>query len=159
MKSLLRQAALAAAVLVTASSAVAGVNVTFAGAENFADLPRDPWDRERAMREITEHFVKLSKRLPQGQDLNVEILDIDLAGRERPVRGAHWLRVLEGGADWPHMKLRYTITQDGQVVKSGEDNLSNMLYTDRLNRYFSGDALRYEKQMLDEWFMKKVAVR
>jgi hypothetical protein len=31
-----------------------------------------------------------------------------------------------------------------------------MMYQQQLNRYSSGDPLRYEKRMLDDWFKKEV---
>jgi hypothetical protein len=34
-----------------------------------------------------------------------------------------------------------------------------MTYLDKLNRYSSGETLRYEKQMLDEWFQARFARR
>lgn len=160
MKHLLRKIACLAATLAIAGSAAAGVNVTYQAPEQFADVGHHPWQRQEVLKELSEHFTKLASRLPQGQTLNVEVLDIDLAGRIRPVRwNFHDIRVMDGGADWPHIKLRYSITQDGQVLKSGEEVVQNMMYTNRLNRYFSGDLLRYEKQMLDDWFKDKVAVR
>lgn len=108
---------------------------------------------------LTEHFNKLAARLPAGQDLNVEVLDVDLAGQTWPtLMSAQDLRIMNGRADWPRMSMRYTITQGGQVVRSGEENLSDMGYMNRINRYYGGDALRYEKQMLDDWFKTRIAV-
>ncbi len=31
-----------------------------------------------------------------------------------------------------------------------------MNYTHRMNRYFSSETLRYEKQMLDDWFKQNI---
>lgn len=159
MKSALRSLALASLFLVSAGSASAGVSVTFVNPDQYADLPFSSWERERVLTDLREHFTKLSKGMPAGMDLKIEVLDVDLAGRIYPNFRTHDLRVLHGGADWPHMRLRYTLEQDGKVVSSGEDNLSNMMYLDRMNRYFTGDSLRYEKQMIDEWFKSKLAVR
>ena len=160
MKTELRQAALAALVMFSAGGAWAGATVTYAAPDRFADMPFSTSERERVLAELTRHFDKLAKTLPAGQDLKVEILDLDLAGRLRhDLPGARELRIMNGGADWPQMHLRYSIEQDGKVIKSGEERLSNMNYLDRLNRYTSGETLRYEKQMLDEWFRDKVAVR
>jgi hypothetical protein len=64
------------------------------------------------------------------------------------------IRVLRGGADWPTMELQYSLEQDGKVLASGTDRLSNMMYLDRMNRYTDSDTLRYEKPMVDEWFKK-----
>jgi hypothetical protein len=54
------------------------------------------------------------------------------------------------------MRLRYTVEQGGQVVASGEADLSDMMYLQRMNRYFDGDPLRFEKTMIDEWFDKTI---
>ena len=160
MKTLIRQATLAAALLLTAGAASAGATVTFANPEQFADMPRESWNREQVLEDLTAHFGKLATGLPAGQDLKVEVLDVDLAGRSWPhIWGARDLRVLEGGADWPHIKLRYAITQDGKVVKSGEETVQSMDYLMRMNKYSTGDSLRYEKQMLDTWFKTLTASR
>lgn len=154
-------AALSAALLLATGAALAGpATVTFANPDQFADLPRESWNRDDVLADLTDHFAALAAKLPAGQELKVEVLDLDLAGRTWPgLWGARDLRVLNGGADWPHMKFRYQIVQDGSVVKSGEETVSNMNYMWGLNRYSSGDALRYEKQMLDTWFKTLTASR
>lgn len=161
MKRLLKCAALAALMLGGTGVASAGVNVTYANPDKFVDVPWKERDRQAVLKELNAHFAKLASRLPPGQDLNVEVLDIDLAGYVYPARwGVNEIRVVRGMADWPHMRLRYSITENGQVLKSGEEDLQNMSYAQRVNRYFSSDSLRYEKQMLDEWFRDRVvAVR
>lgn len=160
MKTVIRNLALAGLFLLAGASASAGVSVTFSHPENYADLPFAPWERDQVLRDLTEHFTRLAATLPPGQELKVEILDVDLAGRIRhDFRGAHEIRVLRGQADWPHIHLRYTLTQAGQVLGTGEEHLSNMMYLDRINRYVSGDPLRYEKQMIDDWFKDKIAPR
>lgn len=160
MKSLIRQAALAGLCLFSAGGAMAGATVTFAQPDNFSDVPFASWERERVLKDLSAHFDKLAATLPPGQELSVEVLDVDLAGRTWHGRWAKPdLRVMNGRADWPHLKLRYTITEDGKVVSSGEDSLSNMSYLHRHNRYYNGDSLRYEKQMLDDWFKERIAVR
>jgi hypothetical protein len=160
MKHLCRHAVLAALMLAGTGAAVAGVNVSYAKPEQFADVPWNERERQAVLQEFNAHFAKLATRLPPGQDLTVEVLDIDLAGYMRPARwGVNEIRVVRGGADWPHMRLRYTVTENGQVVKSGVEDLQSMSYTQRPTRYFVSDTLRYEKQMLDEWFRDRVAAR
>lgn len=158
MKTVLRSMALAGLCLLSAGSASAGVTVTFSHPENYVDMPFSPTDREQVLKDLTEHFGKLAASLPPGQDLKIEILDLDLAGRLRPnFRGSGQdIRIMRGGADWPHLHLRYTLESGGQVLASGEEHLSNMNYLDRINRYASGDTLRYEKQMIDDWFKQKI---
>jgi hypothetical protein len=148
---------LACSLFAGAASAVqAAVTVQFVNPENFEDVALSPRDRDDILRDFERHFAKLGQRLPPGQDLSVEVLDIDLAGRLQPSRAAMQdIRVLRGGADWPRMHLRYTLTSNGQVLRSGDVQLRNQMYLDRLPNYLSGDNLRYEKQMIDDWFYKE----
>jgi len=134
------------------------VSVSYVKPDEFIDMPRSPQDRAQILKEIGDHFRKLGKNLPAGQQLKVTVTDLDLAGRLEPRRWAiDDIRIMRGGADWPHMELSYVVEQNGQVVRSGSDKLSNMNYQQRLNKYFSSDALRYEKQMIDDWFQKSIA--
>ena len=85
------------------------------------------------------------------------MLDIDLAGRLIPsARLGRDLRILRGQADWPRIELRYSLEQAGQVIKSGEAQLSDMSYLNHTTRYFDSEPLRYEKQMIDDWFEKTI---
>jgi hypothetical protein len=160
MNKLLCRLLLASAAVLLAGPAAAGVTVKFSQADQYADMPFAVSDREEVLKDLEAHFTKLAATLPPGVDLAVEVVDLDLAGRIKPMfRGHQDIRVLGGGADWPHMRVRYSITRDGATIASGEDHLSNMAYLERGNRYFSGDPLRYEKQMVDDWFKQKIAVR
>jgi hypothetical protein len=160
MNTKLQGLALAGLVLLSAGGASAAVTVAFSHPEKFNDMPFSRTDREQILKDLSEHFAHLSARLPQGQDLRIEVLDLDLAGRIHPnFRGQQDVRVLRGGADWPHMLVRYTLESNGKVIASGEDNISDMMYLDHINRYSDGDRLRYEKRMIDDWFTKKFAPR
>ncbi len=161
MQALIRQSLAAVGLLLAAGVAHAGpATVTFANPDKFADMPFESWNREQVLIDLREHFEALASKLPAGQAMTVEVLDLDLAGRSWPLMfGARELRVMNGGADWPHIKFRYQITQEGKVVKSGEETVQNMDYLYRINRYSSGDTLRYEKQMLDTWFQTLMAAR
>ena len=55
-------------------------------------------------------------------------------------------------ADWPTIQLRYRIESKGAVIKSGEARVADMNYLRHRPRYDTSDLIRYEKQMLDEWF-------
>ena len=155
MKSLIRPFLIAGACLLPAGAAMAGATVSFVHPENYADMPFAEWEREEVLKVLQEHFEKLGKTLPEGQELKVEVLDLDLAGRLVPsIRHARELRVMKGGADWPHMHIRYTLTQGDKVLASGEERLADMAYLDRNPRYADGDLLRYEKRMVEEWFRK-----
>jgi hypothetical protein len=160
MNTMLKQLALAGLVLLSAGGASAAVTAAFSHPENYSDLPFAQYDRDQVLKDLGDHFARLGKDLPPGQNLRVEVLDLDMAGRIRPnFRGREDLRVLRGGADWPSMVLRYTLESDGKVIASGEDKLSDMAYLQRYNRYSDRDTLRYEKRMIDDWFKAKFARR
>ncbi len=157
MKSLMHKVALAGLLALAAGSAGAAVSVTYIKPDKFIDLPFVPWEREDTLKQLTEHFNRIGSALPPGQDLRIEVLDIDLAGREIPnARAGRDLRILRGQADWPRMDLRYSLEQNGQVIKSGEAKLSDMNYLNHANRYFDSEPLRYEKAMIDDWYEKTI---
>lgn len=148
---------LAASLALLAGAAWADVSVSYVKPDEFTDVPRNAIDRERVLKNFSDYFATLNARLPAGQNLKIEVLDIDLAGRMWPRRnGGEDIRVLNGGADWPRVHLRYTLEQDGQVLRSGDEQLSNMNYMQGISRYSDSDTLRYEKQMLDDWFNKAI---
>lgn len=153
MKRFFRPLLLAVAIACGLGNAIATVTVTFTQPEGYTDMPFAPWDRERVMKELQTHFDKLGAKLPQGQDLKVEVLDIDLAGRIEPqLRYGNDIRVLKGRADWPTIALRYSVESQGKVLGSGEARIDDKSYLDHFNRYSANEPLRYEKRMLDEWF-------
>jgi hypothetical protein len=157
MKSLMQKMALAGMFALAAGSAAAATTVTYVEPDKFSDVPFVPWDREETLKDLTEHFTKLGNSLPPGQDLRIEVTDVDLAGRLIPsVRMGRDLRILRGQADWPRIELRYAVEQNGQVLKSGEARLTDMNYLDHTTRYFDSEPLRYEKQMIDDWFEKTI---
>lgn len=144
----------AALLLAAAGAASAGeVTVKYQEPDKFTDVPFWEQDRDQVLQELTAHFARLGKQLPANQQLAITVTDIDLAGRVEPRRRSmRDLRILRGGADWPTMELQYSLVQDGKVIASGSDRLSNMLYLDQMNRYAGSDTLRYEKPMVDGWF-------
>ncbi|WP_296952096.1 DUF3016 domain-containing protein [uncultured Massilia sp.] len=158
MKPFMPAVALAGLLALVAGSASAAVSVTYVKPETFHDLPFATWERDEMLQQISDHFTKLGQSLPAGQDLRIEVTDFDPAGRLIPnARMGRDLRVLSGSADWPRMDLRYTLEQDGKVIKSGEAKLADMNYQQTFNRYFDSEPLRYEKQMIDTWFDKTIA--
>ena len=135
------------------TNAGAAATVTFTQPEGYVDMPFAPWEKERVMKELKEHFEKLGAKLPQGHDLTVEVLDIDLAGRIEPqLHFGQDIRVLKGRADWPMIALRYRVESQGKALASGEARVDDKSYLDHFNRYSANESLRYEKRMLDDWF-------
>jgi hypothetical protein len=85
-----------------------------------------------------------------------QVLDVDLAGRLQPRRGDE-IRVLNGRADWPRIKLRWTLSAGDRTLKSGEDDLSDMAYLQTFSGLDRSLSLPYEGRMLERWFAERVA--
>jgi hypothetical protein len=149
----MRNLILAAMLLASAGAASAGVTVKYEDPDKFQDVPKWEKDREQVLKDLSAHFAKLGKDLPADETLNITVTDIDLAGWVEPSRRRiDDIRILRGGADWPMMKLQYTLERNGQVIRSGDERITNMMYQQRINRYDNSDYLRYEKQMIDDWY-------
>lgn len=130
------------------------LELKFIEAEKFSDIGRSSFERDRNLKTLTDYLQTLAAQLPDGRTLQLDVLNVDLAGEVRP-GGGQEIRVLRGAADWPQMKLRYTLTQNGAALKSGDAQLSDLGYLDRLHGQTStyGD-LPYDKRMLQDWFRK-----
>ncbi|HEY1042457.1 MAG TPA: DUF3016 domain-containing protein [Telluria sp.] len=161
MNTLIRNLILAGLAALSSATAMAGgATVTFTHPEYYADFPYSQRERDELLKETADHFIKMAAKLPAGQDLKVEVLDYDLAGdRKLGYAFPRDIRILKGQADWPSMNVRYTLTENGRVIKSGEERIRDMAYLDHINRYFTGDPLRYEKQMVEVWFRDTFGVR
>lgn len=132
----------------------AEVSVSFSHPERYTDIGRLDWNADLALQTIEEHLKQLGERyLASGQTLVVDVLDIDLAGRPEPRPGrVQDVRVVRGTTDWPSIKLRYTLKAGGRILESNEELIIDKNYLLRPRRYVGSERLRYEKQMLDDWF-------
>lgn len=139
--------------VLAAANASAAATVVFVNPGNMTDVPRNDSEREAMEADLLEHINELSARLPKGQQLNVEVLDIDLAGDVFPRVPMRGIRVKQGSGDRPAIHLRYTIEQDGRIVSRGERRLVNSNYLGMINLYGS-ELYSHEKQLLDDWFRK-----
>lgn len=153
MNTLIYRAALAASLALATAQASAAATVNYIDVDKMSDVPRYQSDREFMQDDLREYIEKLSTKLPAGQQLKLDILDIDLAGDVFPRVAIHDVRVYRGRADWPRIHLRYSIEQDGKVIRSGETTLSDPNYQMSFNRH-TNDTYGYEKQMFDDWFRK-----
>jgi len=146
----------------SASAHAGSARVVFVNPEKFTDIGRYGDERETARNrsEIARHIEQLAARkLPANQSLDLEVLDVSLAGRFEPWRTRLYDVRIMRAVTWPSIKLRYQLRQDGQVVASGVETVADMRYLDLPNSYPDGDPLRYEKRMLDEWFSPRLVER
>ncbi|MDC4228384.1 MAG: DUF3016 domain-containing protein (plasmid) [Candidatus Manganitrophus sp.] len=142
-----------------ASNAESAVDISFSHPERYTDAGRYLGDRvsEPVLQEIKEYLESLGERyLEPNQNLKIEILDIDLAGRYEPVHrgGASDVRILND-VTWPQIKVRYILEENGEVKVEKKESIRDMDYLRRPNPNFSNDSLRHEKVMLDDWFRER----
>jgi len=149
-------AGLAAAAAALSAHAGGSVEVTFVQPEFFADAGRVGVERDRTMSRLADEFQQLGKKLPDGQALAVDVLDVDLAGDLDPNRSGMDVRVLRGKSDWPRIHLRYRLAADGNTLKSGDEWIADMLYLDQRARLPDVRDLAYERRMLADWFDHKI---
>jgi hypothetical protein len=149
---------IAAALLASAGAQAAGrVEVSWVKPELFSDIGQIRWQREATLQALGDHLQRLGQRLPDGQTLQIEVTDVDLAG-ELDRSSWHETRVLRGGADVPRIALRYTLLADGRTVKAGEASLSELNYLGApLLPPSRQEELFYEKQLLERWFRETFA--
>ena len=148
-------AAAVAGLCLASGVANAAVTVNYLNPDKMTDVPRFETERTSMEIDLREFFEEQAKKMPAGQDLKIDILDIDLAGEVFPRVPVRDVRVTKGSYDFPRIHLRYSIEQDGKVLRSGERELADRNYQLNINNY-RNEMYSYEKQMLGEWFKKDV---
>ncbi|MCK0207158.1 DUF3016 domain-containing protein [Starkeya koreensis] len=148
------------AVLLLAPAAQAAGAVTFVAPQNYRDgnLGWGPVDQRLTLEGLERIFRNAAaKRLPAGYEIDVAVLDVDLAGKIDPVRARTGeLRVMRQDT-WPSMTLRYTLRRGGKVIVRGEETLRAMNYLMDPVAIRSTEPLRFEKAMVNDWFRTRFA--
>lgn len=137
------------------SAAFAGTaEVRFIQPDKFSDLATNKWEEAGNMDSLARFIQRLAQRLPADQVLHVDVLDVDLAGEPRDLRMGR-VRIARN-ADFPVIRLRFTLESNGRVLRSGEERLTDLNYGRHLRsaRYSSTD-LFHERYLLDEWFSRE----
>jgi hypothetical protein len=148
------------AALIWCTSASSEVHVAFVHPESYSDVGRygsyGARERDAVLRDLRQHLEHLGERyLKPHQVLQVEVLDIDLAGHYEPWRvRAYDVRILRG-VTWPRIKVRYVWQEDGRILASAEESIADLHYLWQPAASYTNDSLRYEKVMLDEWFHER----
>ena len=139
------------------SAATPAVEVSFVDPAHCTDAGNDPSDARSNEETLARHLRSLgSQYLAPRQSLEIRVLDIDLAGTVRPPLGQiSPLRIQRGGADWPRIKLRYTLREDGGIVSQGEELVADMNYLHDARMVGNAVPLAHEKRMLENWFRKR----
>lgn len=141
-----------------AQAATPAVEVTYLHPEKFRDasLRGDGYARgadEQVLKQLRAYLETLGKRyLGEGQNLHMEIRDIDLAGRYEPWQTrASSVRFMRD-ITWPSIDLHYRLEQHGHIVKQADVRVDDKFYLQRPGRLGNNDALYSEKAMLNDWF-------
>lgn len=152
-----------ALLLVAAPHAIAQprVDVQFVQPERFTDAyPGGRRGTDRELNGTLENIRKIitdsaNKTLKTGDEIRMEILDVNLAGDFPPSQSlANEVRIMRN-IDWPSLKVRYTLKRDGKETK-GETVISDMSYLQGGSLCTGGEPLCYERRMVDRWFRKEL---
>ncbi|MCA0393479.1 MAG: DUF3016 domain-containing protein [Proteobacteria bacterium] len=104
--------------------------------------------------QLAEHLRdSASKRLPEGDRLDVTITDIGRAGRYEPWHGPQMqdVRIMRDIYP-PSMTLEFRLYgADGQLLADGTRELRDMGYLMGNTLTGPSDNLRFEKRMIDDW--------
>jgi Protein of unknown function (DUF3016) len=151
---------------VAAHASAAGLSVVFTQPEKFVDagytssLPSEQ-DRAEVLRDIEQHLQQLALLgLPAGDTLEIEVLDVDLAGRVENLRLRTGTEVrIVRDTTFPRITLRYTLRRGSLVLAEANEELTDLNFLRSRTRHLDGDRLRYEKAMLSTWFEQRISRR
>jgi hypothetical protein len=119
-------------------------------------------ERTRGLLADLTQFIRTTgaRYVPEGGALEITLTDVDMAGEFETWRGPQACSVrvmLDIYA--PRIRLEFRLTdRDGKVMTSGQRDLRDPLYLTRAV-LLSTDPLRYEKNLLQEWFQREFAGR
>lgn len=154
-------ATLMTAAVSQAQTEEARVDINWVEPEKFTDVRPSNESRqrfrERTFEDLHQYLEKLMQALPKDQRLVMTVTDLDLAGQVWPgsfvgLNSASDVRLIKR-VDIPRMHFDYKLLDaDGEVIKEGSEELKDMAFQDKHNPLFDSESLRYEKNMLREWF-------
>lgn len=114
--------------------------------------------RESTFKKLDEYIAELAEYLPEGHKLSMTVDNLDLAGQVWPAsfvglgHSGSDVRLIKS-IDIPRMSFTYQLLDEaGQVVQESAVKLKDMSFQDRHNPFFDSESLRYEKNMIRDWF-------
>lgn len=106
------------------------------------------------VRSLARHLAERAEAaLAPGERLEVEIIDVELAGEYEPsARHGDFIRIVRDVYP-PRIDLRYTrYDAAGNVLDSGERELGDLGFLSRsVHGGRASDPLRHEKRLIDDW--------
>ena len=153
--------------IASANADTSRVRVSWAPDQQLSEVKDNPmhrgWLRPKDWEKtLSDYIAKRADRLlPPGEQLQVTIDDIKLAGDFEPWRGpdAQDIRFLKDIYP-PRMDLHYKLTAaDGSVIREGSSKLRDLAYLMHTTPASSSDQLRYDKRMVDDWLRREFAAK
>ncbi|MDQ8181963.1 DUF3016 domain-containing protein [Pelagicoccus sp. SDUM812005] len=159
-------ASMLCAIVATPSFAVAKterdtIRVSFHEPSRYADIDYDGMNSEKGHQLVFEQirsvFAETAHHwLPPSYQLEVTVLDIDLAGEYEPHRGANFPRVIKEIYS-PRIKFDYRVLDaDGEIVREGSETLRNDSFLSDPTRAIKGNQeVAYDvSQLIRDWGSK-----
>lgn len=137
------------------------VTISFIGQDNFTDAKdgatASDGGRDLVLRDLKAHIEAQAVRyLAEGQRLEINVTDVDLAGGFEPWRGLDYdhIRIMREIYP-PRMDLSFRLIGiDGKVLSEGKRHLQDPGYL--MNTVMSpSDPLRYDKEMIRSWMRRE----
>lgn len=142
------------------------VKVTFVNPEKFTDATLErrgtAQDRSDVLRDLEKFMVKTATRqLRSGQRLELEIMDVDLAGGFEPTPRLSELQVrIVRDVYPPRMSLNFRLFDAaGAVVSEGKRDLTNPSFLTHAYVNIRSEPLRFDKQLFQDWIRKELRAR
>lgn len=113
-------------------------------------------DTERAITSLARWLERrAARRLPSGQQLEITLHDVDLAGDYEPGRSLdHDIRIIKDIYP-PRIDLSYRLNNaDGTVLREGEASLRDMGFLFSASP-LNSEPLRHEQRLLNEWLREQ----
>lgn len=151
---------------VWAGEALGRVVVNFIASDKYTDVSLSGADTERMRQAVydglRDYLDKLAKtELPPGDQLTVDVIDIDMAGNYEPWRTPNLTRTrFIRDVYRPKFVLKYRwLDKAGTVKAEREETVSDLNYLQRLEtrQFQDNDPLKYEKTLLGRWFRERFA--
>jgi hypothetical protein len=144
----------------TASAAdpepVSRISVIFVEPEKFTDARRADFkpNSDALLDALAKFMQEMGEEIvPPDMNLDIKVTDVDLAGNFEPWHGPQFDHVRVTNQLYPpRIALEFrVIDAQGQVIQNGKRTLTDLDYQLR-TFYPVDDYLRYEKDLLHDWF-------
>ncbi len=133
----------------------AAVSVSFVNPQNYLDFQSESCvQRDEMLGEHRQTLLDLGTRyLKPGQNLNIEVLDVQRAGILRDTTPSHTALLTANTP--PRIDVQYTLRQNSKIILSAHEAVTDIDYFLDQSSHLSSDRLVYEKQVLHDWFRNR----